>query len=182
MPRGPLGRAAARARAKKLVHRLVLGRVIAARRGTVKVDVIDLSRVQAGARERALHGKPCPSPFRMWRRHMVGSRTLADAEQANPGRARTRFFELGKTRALADGDSVPADVERAAGPARSELERTKAIERGEAQRIGPADHRGVAYAGGDHARRVAEDLGRRGAGAGHDERRPGEPEPPPHEI
>src|SRR5262249_51724741 len=77
----------------------------------------------------------------------------------------------GERRRLTNRDAVARGIKRPAGGGRYQLQRVKTVERGQAQRVHSADHRGVEQTRGDRALRRGEHLGARGAGRGDDHRR-----------
>ena len=97
--------------------------------------------------------------------------------------ARADGFSIkAKPRAFADRYAVALDVVGTARRARYEPQRVEAIQRREAQRVDAADHRGIADACRYHARRIAEDLGARGARRRDDKRGTFEAQVALHEI
>ena len=99
--------------------------------------------------------------------HVVRVARFADPEQQHRIRVQARpgTLEQRERRGLADGNTVARDVEGPARRARHQLQGVKAIERGEAQRVHPADERGVDQPRLDGAPRRGEHLGARGARA-----------------
>src|SRR5689334_15598765 len=75
------GGAAWRICTEQLVDRLFFRGIVAARRRAVQVNVVDLSRRDTGACQRACHRRPCTGSFGVWRGHVEGIAALADAEQ-----------------------------------------------------------------------------------------------------
>ncbi len=83
-------------------------------RGAVQVDVVDIGRDDAGARERSLERESRAETFGMRRRHVVRIAGFAPADQ--PRRAfRTVPFDQGETGRLANRDAATTHVEWSAG-------------------------------------------------------------------
>src|SRR5688500_9549712 len=90
MTRPALGRTARWPIAKDRVHGPVFSRVVEARTSAVKVDVIDLFRLQASMAQRARHGEPRTEALRMWRRHVVRIVAAPIAQQSDIAAAGAR--------------------------------------------------------------------------------------------
>jgi len=95
------------------------------------------------------------------RGHVVSVGAFTDAqEQHRPGTGAIRSLQEREPGTLTDRDSVALGIERPAGVARSQAQGLEAVQGHEAQRVGASNDGGVAHSGSDHARGVAEDLGR----------------------
>ncbi len=162
-----LGRAAGDLRAEHVCHGAGFGFVVARRAGTMKVDVFDVTRGECGGLQRLQHGGAGATALRMWGRHVVRVARFADPEQQHRIRiqARPGALEQRERGGFADGNTVARDIEGPAGRARHQLQGVKAIERGEAQRVDPADERGIDQPRLDGAPGRGEHLGARGARA-----------------
>ncbi len=97
---------------------------------------------------------------------MVGVTRLANSQQADRIRPEPRGGPLEQREggSLADGDAVARDIKRPAGSGRGQLQRMKAVQSREAQRIDAAHDGGVDEVGLEHAPRAAEHFRARGTG------------------
>ncbi len=171
VPGPALGRAARRRIAEDAVDRRVLGAIVGGRRRAVQVDVVDLVRREARARERVAHRLVHAGSFGVRRGHVVAVGAFAVAQQRHCAGRSLRALEQHEARRLADRDAVALRVARPARLARQQLERAEPVQRREAEAVDAADHRGVGESRLDQPMGARENLGARRARRGDGRRR-----------
>ena len=165
-----------------------LGRVVLARAGAVRVDVIHVRRRQAGVLQSKLHRQHRPGPVGVLVGDAKGVRRAAVAGDFRQNR-RPAFlrvfqgFEHEHPRALAQHEPAAVGVERPAGGGGVVValaQRGQPVEAGDAQRVDhrvrPADEHHVGRAVAQDLRRLAGRLAARGARRQTVERRPPRPD------
>src|SRR5262249_30278561 len=118
VPGPALGRAAGSRIAEYVIDRRVLGAIVGGRSRSVQVDIVDVLRRYACARERRAHGQMHARPIRAGCRHVVAVRAFPITQEQDPRGPWTRALEQDVAGRFTDRDAVALRIPRPARLAR----------------------------------------------------------------
>ncbi len=149
----------------------------------MQVDVLNVRRSQTRPIERPLHGQGRALALRMRGRHMMRVHAFAVAQQGEIRLGRIgRALQQGESGRFANGDAVARRIRRTTRARRHQFERSKAIQRGEAEAIDPADDHRITLIGRQPTGGTGKHLRAGGTGRRNRQHRPAQTQPRPHKF